>query len=262
VLETFIAHLYQSTVLFRLANQLMRQSQYTAAGLVFENLALLDPRFGPYQQNAAFAKAKLGLAPQHTLHFSHASNLKWRLRIAHVQAQLGLYDDARACLGMVDEPHPLADALLCLAHVARLQGEAETVWLGWLNRYLALYDLPPLALGPAGSGAGGVFARLQRPPPQLPEVFQEKWLVGMLPREFISRLAFYMGEINAVHPFRESNERVQRLFFSQLAQRAGYFVDFESISQDQMYVAMIASFNGNLKPLENLLNENTAIIEP
>ena len=48
----------------------------------------------------------------------------------------------------------------------------------------------------------------------------------------------------------------------QLAQRAGYFVDFESISQYQMYVAMFASFNGNLKPLENLLNENTAIIEP
>ena len=52
------------------------------------------------------------------------------------------------------------------------------------------------------------------------------------------------------------------MFCSQLAQRAGYFVDFESISQDQMYLAMFASFNGNLKPLENLLNENTAIIEP
>jgi cell filamentation protein len=96
----------------------------------------------------------------------------------------------------------------------------------------------------------------------LGQLSQEKWLVGMLPHEFTSRLAFYMGEINAVHPFREGNGRVQRLFCSQLAQRAGYFVDFESISQDQMYVAMIASFNGNLKPLENLLNENTAIIEP
>jgi hypothetical protein len=29
-----------------------------------------------------------------------------------------------------------------------------------------------------------------------------------------------------------------------------------------MYTAMIASFNGNLTPLENLLNENMAIIEP
>jgi len=154
--------------LFMLANNLLRQSQYIPAGLLFEHLALVEPRFGPYQHNAAFAKAKLGVASKHTLHFAHASDLKRRLRIAHVLAQLGLYDDARACLGMVDETHPPADALLCLAHVARMQGEAETVWLGWLNRYLALYDLPPLALGPAGPGAGGVFARLQAP--QLPKV--------------------------------------------------------------------------------------------
>lgn len=65
-----------------------------------------------------------------------------------------------------------------------------------------------------------------------------------------------------MHPFREGNGRVQRLFSSQLALNAGYFIDFESVGQDQMYMAMIASFNGNAEPLENLLNEITAIVEP
>lgn len=96
----------------------------------------------------------------------------------------------------------------------------------------------------------------------LAQLAQEKWLMGTKPHEFTQRLAFYMGEINAVHPFREGNGRVQRLFSSQLALNAGYFIDFESVGQDQMYMAMTASFNGNAEPLENLLNEITAIVEP
>lgn len=96
----------------------------------------------------------------------------------------------------------------------------------------------------------------------LVQLAQEKWLMGTQPHVFTKRLAFYMGEINAVHPFREGNGRVQRLFGSQLALNAGYFIDFESVGQDQMYSAMIASFNGNAIPLENLLNEITAIVEP
>lgn len=96
----------------------------------------------------------------------------------------------------------------------------------------------------------------------LARLAQENWLLGMGPHEFIKSLAFYMGEINAVHPFREGNGRVQRLFCSQLALNAGYFIDFESVGQEQMYEAMIASFNGSAEPLEELLNSITAIVEP
>lgn len=35
-----------------------------------------------------------------------------------------------------------------------------------------------------------------------------------------------MGEINAAHPFREGNGRAQRAFCAQLAEQAGYFIDF------------------------------------
>ena len=96
----------------------------------------------------------------------------------------------------------------------------------------------------------------------LTQLSLEASLCGAEPEQFISRLAFYMGEINAVHPFREGNGRVQRVFCSQLALNAGYFIDFESVDQEQMYAVMVASFNGDASPLVALLNEITAIVEP
>ena len=78
---------------------------------------------------------------------------------------------------------------------------------------------------------------------------------------FVARLAHYMSEINAAHPFREGNGRVQRLFCAQLAEQAGYFIDFETVDQARMYDVMIASFNGNETPLVSLLDAITAVIE-
>jgi len=83
----------------------------------------------------------------------------------------------------------------------------------------------------------------------------------MKPDIFVARLAYYMGEINAAHPFREGNGRVQRLFCAQLAEQAGYFIDFETVDQSKMYETMTASFNGNETPLVDLLNTITAIVE-
>ena len=71
-----------------------------------------------------------------------------------------------------------------------------------------------------------------------------------------------MGEINATHPFREGNGRTQRVFCALLAEQAGYFLDFESVDQVQMYRVMIACFNGNAEPLAALLLDITSIISP
>lgn len=90
----------------------------------------------------------------------------------------------------------------------------------------------------------------------------ERFLLGLPPELFVARLAHYMSEINAAHPFREGNGRAQRVFLSQLAEQAGYFIGFEEASRDEMYAAMIASFHGNTKPLTDLLDRITAIIDP
>ena len=88
----------------------------------------------------------------------------------------------------------------------------------------------------------------------------ENWLRGLHPEAFVARLAHYMGEINATHPFREGNGRAQRVYCALLAEKAGYFIDFESLDQARMYHVMIASFNGDAKPLAALLLNITSII--
>ena len=42
----------------------------------------------------------------------------------------------------------------------------------------------------------------------------EGLLEGLPPEAMAARLAFYLGEINAIHPFREGNGRAQRAFVS------------------------------------------------
>ena len=96
---------------------------------------------------------------------------------------------------------------------------------------------------------------------QLQALPREDFLRGQTPEIFVTRLAHYMAEINAAHPFREGNGRVQRAFCAQLADQAGYFIDFQTIDQAAMYDVMIASFNGDEKPLARLLSEITAIVE-
>lgn len=94
----------------------------------------------------------------------------------------------------------------------------------------------------------------------LGEIKTLRYLKDFEPEDFVEKLAFYMAEINAAHPFREGNGRVQRLFCSQLADQAGYFVDFDSTSKDDILKAMIASFKGNEKPLQRLLEDITSRI--
>lgn len=96
---------------------------------------------------------------------------------------------------------------------------------------------------------------------QLAKLSGENFLIGLQPGSFIQRLAYYMGEINAAHPFREGNGRVQRAFCAQLAEQAGYFIDFDEVSREEMHTAMIASFQGDNKPLESLLERIVALIE-
>jgi len=81
----------------------------------------------------------------------------------------------------------------------------------------------------------------------------EKYLVNLEPQFFSSLLAHYLSEINAIHPFREGNGRVQRLFISQLAERAGYSLDYSALGQAEIYPVMHASFLGNEQPLADLI---------
>lgn len=56
------------------------------------------------------------------------------------------------------------------------------------------------------------------------------------------RLAWYLSELNVLHPFREGNGRVQRLFIEYLALVAGYAIDFSDVSQQEMIAVSADSF--------------------
>jgi cell filamentation protein len=53
------------------------------------------------------------------------------------------------------------------------------------------------------------------------ELHDEDCLRGLRRVAFVGRLAHYLGEVNALHPFREGNGRAQRALFRQLARDAG-----------------------------------------
>jgi cell filamentation protein len=93
-----------------------------------------------------------------------------------------------------------------------------------------------------------IFARLAR----------EQHLVGLARNEFIDRLATYLGDVNALHPFREGNGRAQRVFFGQLANEAGHRLRWELVDAAHNVTASIASTRGDLQPLHELLNEIVA----
>ena len=95
------------------------------------------------------------------------------------------------------------------------------------------------------SAANNIFNKLAR----------ENWLKGLDADAFSKRLAHYLSEINALHPFREGNGRVQRIFISQLSQSAGYQLNYSGLEQEQIYRAMELAFNGDESPLANLIME-------
>ncbi len=85
---------------------------------------------------------------------------------------------------------------------------------------------------------------------------RENWLKGLDADPLSKRLAHYLSEINALHPFREGNGRVQRIFISQLSQAAGYQLDYSDLEQEQIYQAMELAFNGDESILANLILEH------
>ena len=82
------------------------------------------------------------------------------------------------------------------------------------------------------SEAGRIFGELK----------SEKYLRDLPAKDFAGRLAYYLAEINALHPFREGNGRTQREFIRQLAYQNNYFLSYAGMTADEMIEASKASF--------------------
>jgi cell filamentation protein len=68
------------------------------------------------------------------------------------------------------------------------------------------------------------------------------------------RLAYLIGEINMIHPFREGNGRTQRVFIEYLCKNSHHFdIDFSKTTKNDMILASKESAVLNYEPFEELL---------
>lgn len=75
----------------------------------------------------------------------------------------------------------------------------------------------------------------------LAELQTEDFLSGLSEDGFADRAAYFWGEINAIHAFREGNGRTQREFLRQLGLRCGWILSWEGITRAENTAAAILS---------------------
>ena len=95
--------------------------------------------------------------------------------------------------------------------------------------------------------AGSIFGKLER----------EHYLINVSD-DIPYRLAYYLSEINVLHPFREGNGRTQRLFIMYLANIAGYVVDFSEVTPEEMIISSAESFACNYTRINSMFEQITS----
>lgn len=105
---------------------------------------------------------------------------------------------------------------------------------------------------------GNQFCLFQYIDEQMIQIFltlkQENYLTDCKSIDEIGkRLAYYLSEMNAIHPFREGNGRAQRMFLEKLASFNGYRLDFMKISSKEMLDASVKAFHLDYSLMEDLI---------
>jgi cell filamentation protein len=90
---------------------------------------------------------------------------------------------------------------------------------------------------------------------------KDNYLCGIDQDSFSSKAAELIGELNALHPFREGNGRTQREFMRELAQNAGWELNFDNITRERMVEASIAAFEMDYSQMEDIIKESLRPLE-
>ncbi|MGB2679853.1 MAG: Fic family protein [Candidatus Competibacter sp.] len=169
----------------------------------------LDPATG-------ILRNRLGIADERELEKAEASFVAWR---SYELSQ-------KPIAGRFDLAHLQAIHRHLFGDVYDWAGEIRTLDLSKGNSYFANHTHIVGAASP-------IFEKLKN----------ERYLKGLDAAAFGERAAYYLGEINALHPFREGNGRAQREFINHLARANGYVIDWTSISPEAMTQASIEAFH-------------------
>ena len=88
---------------------------------------------------------------------------------------------------------------------------------------------------------------------------EEEFFQGQSKVEFAKSSAIFMNGLNILHPFREGNGRVQRIFMEYLAKNAGYILSFHDIESKDMVLASIRGASGDLKLMGSIFFKSLKI---
>lgn len=94
----------------------------------------------------------------------------------------------------------------------------------------------------------------------LAELKKDNYLRNLGLQDFAARLAYYMAEMNMIHPFREGNGRAIREFIRQLGLHSGYLIDWSRIDPETLLQASIKSASQILEPLTECIIQATSKI--
>ncbi len=72
--------------------------------------------------------------------------------------------------------------------------------------------------------------------------------------ELVKNLAYYLSELNVLHPFREGNGRTIREFIRELAYKNGYLLDLQKVEPSEVYDAFLKSVI-DTTDLENVIDK-------
>lgn len=86
------------------------------------------------------------------------------------------------------------------------------------------------------------------------------FLPGAAVSVFVKAVAHFLGELNAIHAFREGNGRTQLSYLHLIGLRAGRRFELARVLTEPMLSAMIGSFHGQFAALEVELQE--LLIDP
>ena len=75
----------------------------------------------------------------------------------------------------------------------------------------------------------------------LKELKSENFLQGLDKENLSKRLAYYLSELNVLHPFREGNGRTIREFIREIAMLAGFTLDLQNTTPEEMFNACVKS---------------------
>lgn len=109
------------------------------------------------------------------------------------------------------------------------------------------------------SKGGNVFCYPEHIDAQMQQLFarlrDRPFTGGATAAHFIEAAAAFLGELNAIHAFREGNGRAQLAFLHSLSIRAGHALDMSKLKPRPFLDAMIKSFHADLGSLERQLRK-------